>query len=319
VIGLLEVVGIGGAAFALLAWAGVVALAPRDGLGGLHLSARRRLWVGRAWLLGPVWVPVVVLASASLPGLLGVVSAALDHCVAHAGAHHHHLCWLHPPHASGHLAAWLLPGGVGLLTVLRLGPEARRMAQGARWAPGVAALGRIGALGPDVRVLEAARPLALAVGWRRPVVLVSEGLVSAVDAATLAAVVAHERAHIARGDTRWAAVERLAARLLPARVADPLLARVHLAREQVCDAAAAEVVGSRVVVARALTRVARLGLAPGGVSIAGAALEARVRQLLDPPGTRRPVAPLMVLVGLVLAGIGPLHAAVEYGITALLH
>lgn len=318
-IGLLEVAGIGGAAFALLAWAGVVALAPRDGLGGLHLSARRRLWVGRAWLLAPVWVPVVVLASASLPGLLGVVSAGLDHCVAHAHAHHHHLCWLHPPHVSGHFVGWLIPAVVVVPAVLLLGAEVRRMARGARVAAGVAAFGRVGALGGDVRVLDDPRPLALAVGWRRPVVLVSEGLVAAVDGATLAVVVAHERAHVARGDTRWAGVERLAARLLPAGVAGPLLARVHLAREQVCDAAAAEVVGSRVEVARALTRVARLGLAPGGVSIAGAALEARVRQLLDPPGARRPVAPVLALVGLVLAGIGPLHAAVEYGITALLH
>lgn len=318
-IGLVELAAVGGAVIAVLAWAAVVAFAPRDALGGLQLTARRRLWVGRAWLLAPLWVPVVVLASASLPGLLGVVSAGLDHCVAHAHAHHHHLCWLHPPHASGHLAAWLVPTAVASPVALVLGAEARRMRQAARIASGVASLGRIGALGGDVRVLDDPRPLALAVGWRRPLVLVSEGLLAALDAATVAVVVAHERAHVARGDTRWAAAERLAARLLPRAVGAPLVARVHLAREQVCDDAAAAQIGSRVEVARALTRVARLGLAPGGVSIAGAALEARVTGLLDPPQPRCPVAPLLVFAGLVLAGIGPLHAAVEYGITALLH
>lgn len=318
-IGLAELGAVAGAVLAVVAWAAVVAFAPRDALGGLHLTARRRLWVGRAWLLAPLWAPVVVLAAASLPGLLGVVSAALDHCGAHAHAHHHHLCWLHPPHASGHVAAWLVPALVGVPAALLLGAELRRMLRAARLAAGVVAFGRIGALGADVRVLDEARPLALAVGWRRPVVLVSQGLIAALDAATLAVVVAHERAHVARGDTRWAAVEQMAARLLPRFVGAPLVARIQLAREQVCDDAAAAQVGSRVEVARALTRVARLGLAPGGVSIAGAALEARVTGLLDPPRHRRPVAPLLVLFGLVLAGIGPLHAAVEYGITALLH
>lgn len=97
-------------------------------------------------MFAPLWVPAVVLASASQPGLLGVASAGLDHCVAHA--HRHHLCWLHMPHVSGHLAERLVPGAVA--TPVALVPGAEAGAWGGRRGA------RRGWLGSDEPVTEAA-------------------------------------------------------------------------------------------------------------------------------------------------------------------
>lgn len=314
-IGLLEVAALSAALLALATWLVVLLAAPRLGEG--QGSPRQRLRAARAWLFAPLWVPALIVLAACLPGAAGVVFSDLDHCHLHAGAHHHQLCWSHPPHLSEHTLGWALPLAVGLLALFALTRAFRRLRRAHRLTDALVGLARPSDLGPDVRLLDRPEPMALAVGWRRPVVLVSAGLVERVDPETLAVVLAHERAHLAGGDTRWMPVERAVAALLPRAVAGPLLDRIALAREQRCDARAAAQVG-RLAVARALTRVARLGLPPAALSIAGGALEARVALLLDPPRARRARLP-WVIGGLVAAGLGPLHSAVEHVVTLLLH
>jgi Zn-dependent protease with chaperone function len=322
--GLFEVALLAAVLLAASTWLVVVIAAPRSA--SRSGSARRRTLVGRAWLYAVIWVPPVVLLGALLPGLLGALIQWGDHCLAH-GHHHHHLCLLHPPHATGDPRIWALT--IGLLVPAMLawlgsawrGLSLRRVAR-TLVATSLEAT-QFEHVGVDVRVLDSEEPLALTVGFRVPTVLVSSGLLARVSGQTLEVVLAHERAHVHRHDSRLAGLDRFAAALLPRAVAAPLLEQLALAREQACDTAAAQHIGDPVLVARALTEVARLGMRVPkvGVGMTSGALEARVLHLLEPPApTRRAwLAPAVLLAALVLAGAGPLHGVVEHLITSLLH
>ena len=67
--------------------------------------------------------------------------------------------------------------------------------------------GRCNGALPELRLLDADAPLAVAGGLRRPSIVVSTWLLEHLDAEELAAVVAHELVHVRRRDylTRWAA------------------------------------------------------------------------------------------------------------------
>ena len=277
----------------------------------------------RAWLFAPLWLPVALLTAAMAPDLIGALLQATDHCAEHIDAHHHHLCVVHPPHASDQPLAWALPLALALIAGLIIARSASKRLTEWRLARALVAISRPSALGDDIRVLDQPDPLALTVGCRRPTALLSTGLIARITPAALDVVIAHERAHIARRDTWFALLDRFAASLLPRPVAAPLLERITLAREQACDAAAAVAAGGPLRVAQALTEVARLGMATpeAGVSVASGALEARIRHLLEPPPREaRPwLAPTLAALAVVLIGAGPVHAVAEHLISFLLH
>lgn len=320
-IGLLEVTVLAGTLLGGIVWGVVVLVALRRGA-PITGSARERAFLGRAWLFAPAWVPGLLLLAAFLPGLLGFVGADADHCLIH-DSHHHHLCLLHPPHASEHVLGWLLPLVLLSPPIALLIRCVGRARGEMRWARALVSLSRGSDLGPDVRILDRDEAIALTVGLRRPTILLSTGLLRRVSDATLAVVLAHERAHVARMDTRYAFLERLFASIYPRSVGTALLVRIAAAREESCDAAAARVSGGSVVVARALLEVARLGVRPSlvGVSLASASLEGRVTRLLDGdhPRTAWWAALAVLVVALAAAGAGPVHTATERLITFLLH
>lgn len=316
--GLLEVLLVAWPLVAAGTWLAVVVAAPRDGVRG---TVRKPSTV-RLWLHAPFWVPVVVLAATFAPGLVGALLGQGDHCFAHGG-HHHHLCLLHPPHAAGHAAAWVLPLALLLPVALLVLTWSLRVLRERRLARALVATSRPSNLGRDVRLLDRAEPLALTVGLRRPSILLSTGLVREASRETLRVVLEHERAHVARRDTLWSTLDDLVASLLPRRVRCALLDELSLAREQACDAVAAERCGDPMAVALALTEVARLGLLPAGVgvSVASSSLEARVTHLLAPeqetPGWL--LLPFGAILASVVAGAGPAHTAIEHLVSLLLH
>lgn len=321
-IGLVEAGLLAGTLLAAATWMVVVLFAPGAAADDSSASIERRLVVARAWLLAPFWVPALLVLSAMIPGVVGALAQHGDHCLVHGG-HHHHLCLLHPPHAADNLVAWLVPVGLLAPAFILLGFCVRRTVSEWRLARALVATSRPSDLGSDVRLLDQAEPVAMTVGWFRPTVLVSEGLLGRVTRRGLEVVLAHERAHIERGDTRHALVDRLAASLYPRAVAGPLLARITLAREQACDARAARTAGGSLAVAQTLAEILRLGMkAPAvGVSVASGAVESRVAFLLSPPPRQRRWAALLgvVVLALAAAGTGPVHTAVERLITFLLH
>lgn len=320
-IGLVEVASLAAVLLIAITWVVVGLFAPR--VAASSASPLRRAVVARAWLYAVLWVPPLVLFAAFLPGLFAGLGEHGDHCLAHGHGHHHHLCLLHPPHATGHWLTWVAP----LLVAIPAVAASLRWAWRDRWqrrlARTLVATSRPSQFGADVRLLDQSEALALTVGGPSPTILLSSGLLDRVSARVLEVVLAHERAHVSRGDIRLARLDRLVAALLPRAVAGPLLDQITLAREQACDAAAVERVGDPAVVARALTEIARLGMRPPatGVSVASGALEARVLHLLEPPLPTRRIwlLPSLVFAALVLAGAGPVHGAVEHLITFLLH
>lgn len=307
------------AAAALLA---VVACSPWATPGTRGTPAWRAA-TARAWLYAPLWLPVVLLACALIPHLVGGFGAGGDHCAAHLSDHQHHLCLIHPPHASQHALSWALPLSLALSALGAIGYSARKRLAEWRLSRSLVAISRPSSYGDDVRLLDQDAALALTIGWRRPTALLSTGLIAALSPAALAVVVAHERAHIARRDTWFALFDRFAASLLPRRTAARLLDRITVAREQACDEAAARGAGGALAVASALTRVARLGMAvpEAGVSVASGPLEARIQHLLapQPPSARPWLGLAAALLGIALLGAGPVHTVAEHLITYLLH
>ncbi len=177
-----------------------------------------------------------------------------------------------------------------------------------------------GGAGGELVVLPGEAPEAFALpalGTGTGRIVVSAGMLRALDAQERRVLFAHERAHLAGRHHWWLLVAQLAA------AANPLLARLPAAvgylLERAADEAAAADVGDRRLAARA---VARAGLALHHAPVAVAAraqgialgytshaVVARVRALLGkPPPARR-----MLLVGMVLAIAVAAAGAVDAG------
>jgi Zn-dependent protease with chaperone function len=150
-------------------------------------------------------------------------------------------------------------------------------------------------------------PVVAVVGVGRAELFVSSAVIDACSDAELAAIAAHERAHVAGGDN----LMRLGFALAPA--AGPAAGRLERAwaatAEEIADLHA-RAAGDGVTLARALTKVARLALdgfaAPPLVAsalIGGDSLERRVRRLLEP--ARHPGR---ALKGLPAAALLPMTA-----------
>lgn len=315
--GLWEVITLSSAILALSGWLAALLIGP-------SFVARRwgspatRVRSARLWLYAPLLAPTLLVGAMTLPSALSVA----DHCLTEAAHHHHHLCLVHPPHATGDL----LPMAVAALMAALLGGAllltARHIIVTARLTRALLASGRESALGADVVELDQEEPIALTLGHFRPRVAISRGLIARVSDETLRVILAHERAHLVRRDTLWASADRIFASLLPGGMRRVMLDELLLAREQACDARAAEARGA-LGVARALTEVWRLGLSPhpAGSSMGDGPLEARVRYLLSPPKVTRASSaiPALLIAALLLCGAGPLHALMEQLLSHLIH
>ncbi|GGO87475.1 M56 family metallopeptidase [Wenjunlia tyrosinilytica] len=178
----------------------------------------------------------------------------------------------------------------------------------------------------ELVVLPDRSPLAYALPGRPGRIVVSSGMLHALDPAERRALLAHERAHLAGHHHVLLIAAELAA------AANPLLHRLlpvlSYAVERSADEAAAAEVGDRTKAAHAVARAALAAHAGGGPH--PAALHAgtgpvpqRVAALLAPPPARMPNthtsrAVAVVVAGLLALGIGAcvesvvdLHSAVE--------
>ncbi|CAM2065419.1 M56 family metallopeptidase [Sulfidibacter corallicola] len=314
--GFVEVAVLASTILFVLTWTFVVLVAP-------HLrwratiSPMRRISIARAWLYAPFWVPLALLAGSLSLGL--VADPLGDHCLKHA--HWHHLCWVHPPQPTNHAIVWLLPTAILIPALGSLARVLRDVSREGRLAKDLVWVSSPCGLGPDIRLIDQEKPIALTIGWRTPHILLSSGLVQHISSHAFQTVLAHERAHISRGDIPLALIDRFTASLLPRSVANPLLEHISLGREMACDVAAANKVGGPIVVARALTEVAALGMKPvaTGLSLVGSTLELRVTYLLQPATKEWGwCVPATILAAVVAAGAGPVHTVVETLITFLL-
>lgn len=157
--------------------------------------------------------------------------------------------------------------------------------------------------GEPVYVLPADCPEAYSVGSLRGHVVVSRGLLEALDEDERRAVLLHEQAHLrARHQPMLIASRAAHAALRPLRPAGAAMALIEQAMEESADEYAAERLGDAAVVASSLSKAALAGLRSpvGALSLgAGPDVPARVRRLLAPPEVA-PWVPVACIAGAVL-------------------
>ena len=144
---------------------------------------------------------------------------------------------------------------------------------------------------PDTRLLEHPAPVAFCIPGARPLLVLSSGMVAELDGEQLAAVVAHERAHLR---------ERHHLLLLPfvaweaALPVLPAAGRAHVAVRELVEMRADDVAlaslpgtASRRTLARAIVAAAGgaggADVPSGALAVTGSATGARVMRLLEPP------------------------------------
>ena len=271
--------------------------------------------------LHPASASAVLLMLCLAPLLMSLGGAALLYLSGSDGllvdAHCHDDCAAHVPLVSSVSVAAAGLGTAFTILVLLFGKalrHARSVSQLGRQLECLAE-GRRG-----YRLLQFRQPMVFTLGWMRPRVYVSRGLLSQCDARELGVILSHERAHRRRLDNLRLLTGRLLCVILPGWLKQGLLDDLELFSEQACDFAAARRYGA-VPVARTLVHMKRLlqrmPATAGVQAFTGSEVEMRVHALLG--RDRRLLLGRMQLLGLlglvilvVLAGVEPLHHATEW-------
>jgi Zn-dependent protease with chaperone function len=292
------------AAAAGLGLAGAVCLPGTRWRPGLDPRARAR-WAA-AGLAGAVALTYAGLALLAVPAVAGVlprpVLAAWPRLLAGPG----------PAGAAvGWFAAGLLAVSAGVVTA-RAG-RASRERRVLRVEPGIGRHEHRD--GFDLVTLPRAAVAAYSLGGHRPQVVVSQGLRDRLDDKGLAAVLAHEAAHLRAGHDRWLHLARVTeAALWFAPWARAAAGMLRLWLERWADEDAARQVG-RPALRAALLTAAGIGPAtPLAAALSGAgALAERITALGAGTPERAPglrgVAWLAVMAGTAAAGTGAVVAA----------
>lgn len=173
--------------------------------------------------------------------------------------------------ASGHsLPTWLGAGLVVGVAAMAAGVGRRWSFRGRLFPPGTA----------ELVVLPSDTPEAFAVPGRPGHIVVSAGMLRRLDDNERRVLLAHERAHLHRRHHRYVAVANVAAGAVP--MLRPLRDRVHFATERWADEDAADVVGDRRLVARAICRAALVrNDGARAMALAELGVPARVDAMLD--------------------------------------
>lgn len=283
---------------------------------------KQRIWLTRLWLWAPLWLALLVLATALLPGMASNILALNDHCLSHA-AHHHHLCLFHPPAPAQHALAWLCPAGFALLVVSQLRFNVHKTWLMSRTIKTLARLSTPDEMNPHVRWLNHPKAMAYTAGWLKPKILLSTSLKMHLTDKQLDMVIAHEESHRRHRDPMWMMLDAMILRLYTKTTSHKLRRTLHLAIEQRCDDFAATQAGDRVTMAQTIVSVAKLHvLQPKlAVGLCQSNLEARVAHLLDPPHAPHTTTWMMPALAIILIALamGPTHWSLEWLVSTILH
>ena len=177
--------------------------------------------------------------------------------------------------ADGAAAAVLL--GVG-------GWRARRVLILRRWASA-------GTSGQRLAVLDCAEPIAFAAPGDPGCVVISRGLLDALEPRERQVVVAHERAHLQHHHHRYLLAGELCRAMVP--LLGPLVTQLRMATERSADETAVDALdGDRQLVARTIARTAITKSAHAGLvgGFGGSSVPARVQALIGPPDSTSTIA-----------------------------
>ncbi|WP_410592807.1 M56 family metallopeptidase [Amycolatopsis sp. lyj-23] len=168
-----------------------------------------------------------------------------------------------------------------------------------------------------VVVLPGEEPVAFAAPGRGGRIAVSTGMLAALAPAERRALLAHERAHLVLRHHRFLIAVTLSSALNP--LLRPLGAATGFALERWADETAAERIGDRAVVARAVAKAALAGRRPHtgfALPAAGGPVPRRVSALMAAPA---PTTPAAILAGVVALGLITLSAQTALDGAADLH
>jgi Zn-dependent protease with chaperone function len=249
--------------------------------------------LARTVLAGPL-LGLLVASALLLHAALGAWLGWPDHCLDHGGGHLH-LCFRH---GGGWADRWTLLGLTGVMAVcalrptLRLALERRRVRRALAVLRGASRSAPESTPGLEVRLTEGVGPHLFLACEPAPTVYAARDLWMALTDEERRAVLAHERAHLDRGDVRAHARLRRWTGLLPPGLGDVWLRRWSAEAERACDARAAAAVGAPAVAA-ALVAVTRHTAGterpspPGCPAFGETAVERRVLSLLAEGGPAR--------------------------------
>lgn len=170
-----------------------------------------------------------------------------------------------------------VPPAAGLMSLIALVAMAAAVAREARR---LRPRGRP-AVDRELLVLPTPEPTAYAVPGHPGHIVVSAGMLRALDDDERRVLLAHERAHLRHRHHRYVRLAGLAVTAVP--LLRPLAARVRFATERWADEDAAAEVGDRLLVARAVSRAALASASypATALALAGLGVPARVDALLD--------------------------------------
>jgi len=223
----------------------------------LHPSIAAAIFTALAAIAAIAVVAVVAFVSVLFVSTHPVVAARVPWCGVVAD-HHHLPTWAG---IAAVVAALAMVGSLGV--AIRRGRVQGRMANG-----------------QSLVILPTDEPSAFAVPGDPGCVVVSAGMLRALDGDERRVLLAHENAHLDGQHHRYLRVASMATAMVP--VLRPLYARVLYATERWADEDAAAAVGDRRLVARALCRaaLAQDAYPLPAMSLAGLGVVARVDALL---------------------------------------
>lgn len=171
-----------------------------------------------------------------------------------------------------------------------------------------------------IEVVASDDPIAFAVPGRPGGVVIGSSLLCQLDPNERSAVLAHENAHLRLHHHRYVHTVEMCAAAFPFLI--PLARQVRFATERWADEAAADEVGSRRTVARAIARVALMHrgsqLAPS-LAFSGRGTSARVDALLHPDDPYRVEVPVAATVATLLTALAGSSVQVHHLAMFLVH
>ncbi|MBV8996435.1 MAG: M48 family metalloprotease [Pseudonocardiales bacterium] len=169
----------------------------------------------------------------------------------------------------------------------------------------------------ELAVVSLDAPHAFAVPGRPGRILVTRGMLTALDADERRVVLAHERAHLQGRHHRLRAATEVCAAVNPMLI--PVREAVEYLVERSADEHAATVTGSRELVARALAKAALAGGSsnrmprwPVALRFTGCKVSARVAALRSDPPRPEPLVPSSVLALGVATAIAAVQATIAF-------
>ncbi len=165
-----------------------------------------------------------------------------------------------------------------------------------------------------VQIVQAAGPVAFAVPGRPGGVIMGDQLLRSLDSNERRVVLAHEQAHLDLKHHRYVHAAEMCAAAFPFLL--PIARQVRYNSERWADESAAQIVGSRELVAKVIAKVALLGSAAPSATLAFGCLGTvdRVHAMLNPRSSRIPelaavASALTILITLAGSSVQVHHLA----------